>query len=236
MKRAVLAALLFVAAGAVVFDAPARAANAQVHAASNTFNDGGGCLTAPGETTTIAAGDSVTWHNCDTVAHTITSDDDGATFNQPLRASNDPNVHDVSITFREAGNYPYHCTIHGAGMKGTIVVTGGSSTTATTQTTPTTRATTTPTTAKATTTTKPTTTTTVANTTTSDDLNGVFADEPSADPTTTVFSTDTTRALGTGGDEGTSAGVVAGLILGLGAIGTAVALVIRRMRAGTPPI
>jgi hypothetical protein len=51
-----------------------------------------------------------------------------------------------------------------------------------------------------------------------------------------VFSTDTTRALGSGGGGGTSGGVVALLVLGLGAIGTAAALVIRRMRAPDPPM
>lgn len=230
MRRVVLAALV-AAAGVIAFNAPARAAGGLVHAASTTFNDGSGCSTSPGETTQVAVGGTVTWHNCDTVNHTITSDDNGATFNQPLGAG--PAGQDVVITFNTPGSFPYHCTIHGPSMKGTIVVSGEAPSTTTTTTTHTT-----PTTQAATTTTKPTTTTTsttVRPTTTTEDFNGVFGQEPPTEPTTTVFSTDTTRALGQGGGNGTSAGVVAALILGLGGIGTAVALVIRRMRApGTP--
>ncbi|MEY2470792.1 MAG: hypothetical protein QOK28_121 [Actinomycetota bacterium] len=235
MKRAVLAALLFVAAGAVVFDAPAHASTGWGATMSNSGSatqpfkfETGDCNHASGDGNfTIHVGDEITWRNCTQAAHTVTAND--SSFDSGNISSGGSYSHTFSAP---ADAITYHCSIHSY-MTGTIKVTGESSTT---QTTPTTQATTTPTTAKATTTTKPTTTTTVANTTTSDDLNGVFAEEPSTEPTTTVFSTDTTRALGTGGDEGTSAGVVAGLILGLGAIGTAVALVIRRMRAGTPPI
>ncbi|HVV36906.1 MAG TPA: cupredoxin domain-containing protein [Acidimicrobiales bacterium] len=225
MKRLILAATLFAAAGLFTFAAPARAANADVHAAGKTFNDGGGCSTSPGEDTSIHAGDSVTWHNCDTVNHTVTSDD-GTSFDEVL----DANGSDLIITFNTPGVYPYHCKIHGPQMKGTITVTAGPATTTT--------ASTTTTTVPATTTTKQptTTTTTVATTTTTDNLGGFFdGSTTSSEPTTTVFTTETTRALGQGGDSGTSAGLVAALIVGLGAVGTAVALIIRRIRGGVPP-
>ena len=234
MKRVVLAALLVAAAGVLGFGAPAHAAGAQVHAASNTFNDGSGCATSPGEITTVAVDQPVTWHNCDGVDHTITSNDNGATFDQPLPHGQP----DVSITFHEPGSYPYYCKIHGHSMKGTIDVTGvsASSSSSTTQAT-------TPSTERQTTTTKQSTTstsTTVPTTTTSttSDLGGVFdPTDTSVEPTTTIFSTGTTRALGQSDDNGTGAGTVAALVLGLGAIGTAAALVIRRMRGGaiTPP-
>ena len=232
MKRVVLAAMLVAAAGMFAFDAPAQAAGGHVDAKSNTFNDGTGCSTSPGETTTIVVNEMVTWHNCDAVAHTITSDDGGSTFDQPLPAPTDPSYHDVAINFHTPGSYPYHCKIHGTSMKGTIVVTdSGTSSTSTTSTTvapPASSSTT-----KATTTTS---TTVAGATTTSVDLNGVFdGSTSSSGPTTTIFSTGTTRALGEGGDEGTSAGVIAALIVGLGAVGTAAALIIRRMRGATPP-
>lgn len=229
MRRLVLAALVF-AAGGAWFAAPAQAAGGLVHAASTTFNDGAGCATSPGETTTIAINESVTWHNCDSYAHTITSDSgDAVSFDQPLPPG--PNGGDVTITFHSAGSFPYHCTIHGAGMKGTIVVTQPPATTTTTEAPATTQP------PAATTTAKPTTTTssTVRTTTTTEDISGVFSqDTTPTDPTTTLFTTETTRALG-GGGSGTSAGLVAALVVGLGAVGTVVALIIRRMRAGTPP-
>ncbi|MEY2426477.1 MAG: hypothetical protein QOI61_2049, partial [Actinomycetota bacterium] len=53
---------------------------------------------------------------------------------------------------------------------------------------------------------------------------------------TTTDPTVTTRALGTGGDDGTSAGVIALLMVGLVAVGTAVALIMRRLRGGETPI
>jgi plastocyanin len=230
MRRVILAAIVVAAAGAFAFNAPAQASNAQVHAASTTFNDGSGCSTGPGETTTIVANESVTWHNCDAFAHTITSDDgDAVTFDQDL--SPGPAGTDVTITFHSAGSFPYHCKIHGTNMHGTIVVTEPA--------TSTTQSTTTTTQAVATTTTKLTTTTSStvrASTTTTQDINGVFGEDTTpTEPTTTLFSTDTTRALGEGGGGGTSAGVIAALILGLGGVGTAAALIIRRMRGGAPP-
>ena len=65
---------------------------------------------------TIAAGESITWTNADSTAHTATSNTPGAfdTLVIPVGASK-------PITFATAGTYAYHCSIH-ASMTGTITV------------------------------------------------------------------------------------------------------------------
>jgi plastocyanin len=64
---------------------------------------------------TIKVGETVTWTNSDSTAHTVTGDkgefdsgnmDSGKTF---------------SFTFQTAGTFTYHCTIH-PNMTGTVVV------------------------------------------------------------------------------------------------------------------
>ena len=65
----------------------------------------------------MSAGTTVTWTNSDGTTHTVTADGgafdsghlaDGATF---------------QFTFKAAGVFPYHCSIHSS-MNGTITVTG----------------------------------------------------------------------------------------------------------------
>jgi len=67
----------------------------------------------------IHAGDSVVWTNGSRTAHTSTSDDDGKTFDtgdvQPGKSS-------APIKFEKAGEFKYHCKVHGKSMSGTIVV------------------------------------------------------------------------------------------------------------------
>ncbi|HEY2916191.1 MAG TPA: cupredoxin family copper-binding protein [Candidatus Limnocylindrales bacterium] len=67
-------------------------------------------------TITVKAGDTVTWTNTGSTAHTVTADDGsfdsgnlngGATFNH---------------TFATAGTFTYHCSIHSS-MKATVTVT-----------------------------------------------------------------------------------------------------------------
>lgn len=67
--------------------------------------------------TTVAKGTSVTWHNSDAFAHTVTSDD-GTSFNSGNLAGKG------SFTYvaNTAGTFAYHCNIH-AGMTGSLVVT-----------------------------------------------------------------------------------------------------------------
>jgi plastocyanin len=64
---------------------------------------------------TVNVGDTVTWTNNDSVAHTATDDDmswDTGTLSQGGSGS---------ITFNSAGTFPYHCSVHPT-MHGTVVV------------------------------------------------------------------------------------------------------------------
>lgn len=68
---------------------------------------------------TITAGSTVCWQNTGGPAHTVTSDDNGQTFNSNLGPGQS-----FEFTFTTAGSFPYHCIPHLAdGMTGTITVT-----------------------------------------------------------------------------------------------------------------
>jgi len=74
----------------------------------------------PGEET-IGVGESVTWHNDSTAAHTVTSGNpengpDGL-FDSSLLLGDDTFSH----AFTEAGEYQYFCSIH-PWMTGTVIV------------------------------------------------------------------------------------------------------------------
>ena len=78
---------------------------------------------------TISVGETVTWENTDTAAHTVTSgggDDapspDGV-FDSSLMMANGPSF---SYTFEEAGTYDYHCMVH-PWMQGIVIVGGSAS-------------------------------------------------------------------------------------------------------------
>lgn len=65
-----------------------------------------------------AVGAELTWTNLDGFAHTVTAQDGAAVeFDSGDIAENET----FSITFDEAGEYRYFCTIHNQ-MKGTVVV------------------------------------------------------------------------------------------------------------------
>jgi plastocyanin len=66
-------------------------------------------------TTTIQAGDTVTWTNSSGAAHTATAD--GGSFDTGTFADGAS----ASVAFDDVGSFPYHCAIH-ASMTGTIVV------------------------------------------------------------------------------------------------------------------
>ena len=229
MKRAVLAALV-AAAGLIVFDAPARAATADVGVLANAFETGTCPDPAGDNTTTIQVGNSVKWTNCSNTpqnGHNVTADNDAfPTKTLPTNGSS------ASQLFQTPGTYGYSCTIHG--FTGTVIVEGSDPTTTTATAPPTTQVTAPPTTAAATTTTS---TTVKPTTTTEDNISGAFDGLPEESTTSTSFdpSAPTTRALGEGG-EGTSGGTVALLLVGLIGVGTAVALVMRRMRSAAPPM
>ncbi len=66
--------------------------------------------------TTVAAGTTVTWTWNGSAQHNVTFDDGSG-----LKSATQ-NSGTYSRTFASAGTYSYHCTIHGAGMSGTITV------------------------------------------------------------------------------------------------------------------
>lgn len=70
---------------------------------------------------TVPVGTTVVWMNNDTMAHTVTADD------QSFDSGNLNSGDSFKFTFTKAGTYAYHCKYHGApngvGMSGQIVVT-----------------------------------------------------------------------------------------------------------------
>jgi plastocyanin len=68
---------------------------------------------------TLAPGDSVKWMNDGSMVHTTTSN--SGLWDSGVLA------HGASFsrTFNDLGSFPYHCTVHGLSMSGTITVTAG---------------------------------------------------------------------------------------------------------------
>jgi plastocyanin len=66
-------------------------------------------------TVTVAVGDTVTWTNSDSTAHTATADDGS------FDTGTIGNGASGTVTFATAGTFAYHCSIH-AQMTGTVVV------------------------------------------------------------------------------------------------------------------
>ena len=67
---------------------------------------------------TIKAGEAVQWQNVAHTEHYATADD-GKTFDiGPI----EPKASSQPVPFPAAGEYKYHCKIHGRTMSGTIVV------------------------------------------------------------------------------------------------------------------
>jgi plastocyanin len=65
---------------------------------------------------TVKAGDKVTWTNNDTVAHTVTLDDNSVDSGEVAAGETFAN------TFATAGTFAYHCKIHSV-MHATVTVT-----------------------------------------------------------------------------------------------------------------
>jgi plastocyanin len=98
---------------------------------------------------TVAQGDKVVWTDNDAAPHSVTSDD--GSFASPGDCSSPATCMKLGDTFEHTfatpGTYAYYCKIHGgpggAGMAGTVTVTGGSTTSRANVTTTTKRPTTT---------------------------------------------------------------------------------------------
>lgn len=75
-----------------------------------------GLLFSP-ENLTVAAGDTVTWINDDTVPHTVTATDGPEIFESELLNPGDT----FSFTFTMPGEYSYYCAVH-PNMKATVLV------------------------------------------------------------------------------------------------------------------
>jgi len=67
----------------------------------------------------IRVGDSVVWTNKARSAHTATSDDGGKAFDT---GNVEPGTSSKAVKFEKAGEFKYHCLVHGRSMSGTIVV------------------------------------------------------------------------------------------------------------------
>lgn len=66
-------------------------------------------------TLTVKVGDTVTWVNQDSVGHSATADD--GSFDTGVLSQGESNT----VTFTEAGSFPYHCTPH-PNITGTVIV------------------------------------------------------------------------------------------------------------------
>lgn len=62
-------------------------------------------------------GDIITWTNADAVGHGVALDDGSCRTRSAGRGQT------FSLTFMEAGEYRFHCTVHGNSMAGTLEIT-----------------------------------------------------------------------------------------------------------------
>ena len=67
---------------------------------------------------TVDPGDTIRWTNLDTAAHSAVSVNPG--FVSAVIGQNQS----TSVTFNDPGTFDYVCAVHGASMKGTVVVRG----------------------------------------------------------------------------------------------------------------
>jgi plastocyanin len=95
----------------------APVATSATDAGGSTAPAAGGGLTISGNAfspASVTAGTEFTITNNDSVAHTVTADDDSFDVNVPAKGT-------ATLTIDTAGNYPIHCKIHSS-MHGTITV------------------------------------------------------------------------------------------------------------------
>jgi plastocyanin len=211
--------------GPLLFAAPAAGVDTDVAVLLPGDDNPSGYFPDP---VTITVGDTVNWTNADTVPHSVTSDDDGATFDTgadcptPLEDCLQPGD-SFAFTFESTGTFAYHCRVHPVGpnaMHGAIVVLAAPTTSSTTTTT-----------APTTTTTAPTTTSS-SSTSTSSSSTTSSSTTSSSTSTSTTLDTTTTGEVAVGGDGGGGNGagaalLIAAIVLVLGAIGGVAAYMVR---------
>jgi len=78
----------------------------------------GGTSYSP-DTITVALGQTIAWHNSDAISHTATGDG-VPLFDTGTVASG---ATSAAIHMNTSGTHTYHCTIHGLGMFGAVIVT-----------------------------------------------------------------------------------------------------------------
>lgn len=82
-----------------------------------TINGNNGGMSFSPATANVQVGETVAWHNADSIAHTAT--EDGSGFNT---GAIQPGTTSVPVAMNSAGSIGYHCSIH-PGMTGTLNVT-----------------------------------------------------------------------------------------------------------------
>jgi len=115
MLRSLIVAILAIAAASCGGDSTSPSSTSGT---TISIVSGASALTATANSpnpVTIARGSTVTWVNNDSTTHDQTAD--GGSFNTGNIA---PGAR-ASVTFQNAGSFPYHCSIH-PNMIGTITV------------------------------------------------------------------------------------------------------------------
>ena len=91
---------------------------------SSTFISATGSASSP--TVTVAPNTAVTWdNNSGGVGHDVTFDTPAAALAVGNGNSGNIDLHTSGTNLRQfaaTGSYPFHCTIHGPSMKGTVIV------------------------------------------------------------------------------------------------------------------
>lgn len=113
--------LLFILGIIVIVAVSGCSSQNQTNKSGDSYNIGIQNFAFNPSTLTVPVDTTVTWKNLDSTTHHIVSD-------TGLFESTDlSNGQTFSYSFTQAGNYPYHCSIHPS-MTGTIVVTSAPTT------------------------------------------------------------------------------------------------------------
>ena len=104
-----MAVLLVLGMGSVAQAAPAGAKTVEVTIVNFTYSP---------NPITVDPGDSIRWTNLDTAAHSAVSVNPG--FISAVIGQGQS----TTVIFNDAGTFEYVCAVHGASMKGTVIVRG----------------------------------------------------------------------------------------------------------------